>query len=276
MKRTQALLLSMVACGGLACSGGTSDTTESSTTTATAEGDTGGDVAEMGEAAETPEGERPPLADLHVDDHLTYLVRLGNAHEEEAHVRIASVVDRGGSRAVKLTPVGVPGEAGQLFIAWMVADGDGLVGLEPHVSLGEPGFVPIDASGALVTEAESNIAWRVPKRWLELETRAFQNDPVEGWRLADAMPRIEGPVRMEHCVDLERREGDASRHLRVCRNVGIIGLSVTPEALEEHESWELVDLGQAPEELTRSLAAPGPEPADAIEESDTRNVTADD
>ena len=179
---------------------------------------------------------------------------------------MASVVDRGGSRAVKLTPVGVPGEASQLYIAWMVADGDGLVGLEPHVSLGEPGFVPIDADGALVTEAESNVAWRVPNRWLELETRAFQSDPVEGCRLADAMPRVAGPVRMEHCVDLERRGGDVSRHLKVCRNVGIIGISMRPEALEEHETWELVDLGQAPEELPRSLAAPGPEPADDIED----------
>ncbi len=275
MRHTTALLLSMMACGGMACTSGSSDTTESTTTN---DGETAGTTAETSgsEAVEAESAEPPPLADLHVDDHLTYLVRLGNAHEEEAHVRIASIVDRGGSRAVKLTPVGVPGEAGQLFIAWMVADGDGLVGLEPHVSLGEPGFVPIDASGALVTEAESNIAWRVPNRWLELETRAFQNDPVEGWRLANAMPRIEGPVRMEHCVDLERREGDASRHLKVCRNVGIIGLSVTPEALEEHESWELVDLGQAPEELTRSLAAPAPEPADEIDEDGPEDVTNDD
>ncbi len=136
------------------------------------------------------------------------------------------------------------------------------------MSLGEPGFVPIDESGALVTEAESNVAWRVPSQWLELERRAFQTDPVEGWRLADAMPRVEGPVRMEHCVDLERREGDASRHLKVCRNVGIIGLSVAPEALEERESWELVDLGAPSEELTRSLAAPAPEPADEIEEDE--------
>lgn len=263
MRHTTALLLSM-ACGGMAC-GGDADATESSTTTTT---DTGGETteAENDEIVEAERREGGPLADLHEDDHLTYLVRLGNAHEEEAHLRVATVVDRGGSRAVKLTPVGVPGEAGQVFIAWIVADQDGLVGLEPHVSLGEPGFVPIDASGHLVTEAESNIAWRVPTRWLELETRAFQTDPVEGWRLADAMPRIEGPVRMEHCVDLERREGDASRHLKVCRNVGIIGLSVAPEALEERETWELVDLGQAPEELTRSLAAPAPEPADEIEE----------
>lgn len=262
-----------MACGGMACASGTDGTTESTDTT-----DTGDEPAETTGAeivAEEP-SEQSPLADLHEGDHLTYLVRLGNAHEEEAHVRVASVVDRGGSRAVKLTPVGVPGEAGQLFIAWVVADRDGMVGLEPHVSLGEPGFVPIDASGGLVTEAESNIAWRVPNRWLELETRAFQTDPVEGWHLADAMPRVDGPVRMEHCVDLERREGEASRHLKVCRNVGIIGLSVNPEALEEHESWELVDLGQAPEELTRSLAAPAPEPADDIDEGGESSTDADD
>ena len=269
MKHTTALLLSM-ACGGMACASGPSDTESTTTHESHATVESSG-----AETAAEPRS-NAPLADLHEGDQLTYLVRLGNAHEEEAHVRIASVVDRGGSRAVKLTPVGVPAEAGQLFIAWMVADGDGLVGLEPHVSLGEPGFVPIDASGALVTEAESNIAWRVPTRWLELETRAFQSDPVEGWRLANAMPRVDGPVRMEHCVDLERREGDASRHLKVCRNVGIIGLSVAPEALEERESWELVDLGQAPEELTPSLAAPAPAPADEIDESGADEDTADD
>lgn len=259
MRDTTALLLVF----GMACAGGGAEQNQSPAATTEAPSEAPPETSTGAETAE--HGEPLPLADLHEGDHLTYLVRLGNAHEEEAHLRVESVVDRGGSRAVKLSPVGVPGEAGQIFVAWVVADRDGLVGLEPHVSLGEPGFVPIDAGGALVTEAESNIAWRVPTRWLELETRAFQTDPVEGWRLADAMPRIEGPVRMEHCVDLERREGDASRHLKVCRNVGIIGLSVAPEALEERETWELVDLGQAPEELPRSLAAPAPEPASEAE-----------
>jgi hypothetical protein len=272
MRNTTVLLLSM-ACGGVAlgsaCGGDAAVHETTETTTAPARG---GEEPAEGEATATPtteRGEAPPLADLHVEDHLTYLVRRGDGDEEEAHLRVARIVERGGSRAVKLNPVGVPPEAGHPFIAWIVANEDGLVGLEPHVALGEPGFVPIDEQGALVTEAESNVAWRVPAEWLALETRAFQTDPIEDWNLVNASARIEGPVRLEHCVDLERREGDqASRHLEICRNVGIVGISVTPSQLEESETWRLVDLGPAPGELTRSLAAPAPEPAGDLEEDE--------
>ena len=80
MTRTVALLLSM-ALGGTACTE-SGETTEGTDT-----------LAERGEAADTSgaetvaaestvPGERGLLADLHEDDHLTYLVRLGNAHEE--------------------------------------------------------------------------------------------------------------------------------------------------------------------------------------------------
>lgn len=232
--------------GALACGAPESSTTadESSggdapapTPTATNAEETEGDAATL------------PFASLHAGDTLTYLVH-GADGDHRAFYFVHEVVRRGPSVAVRLRPVGAPvGDSLVIFGGWLVAGVEGILALEPHVTLGQPGFVPIDEAGRLVTEARGMVAWRVPPRWQAADARAFETDSVDGWRLADSEPSMPGPVAGESCVRLERREDASTLTFVVCRNVGIFAMERRGEGDASDGSWRLVDLGASSGEL---------------------------
>lgn len=213
------------------------------------ETETPSDRPEAQTARDLPEvGERPPerslLADLDEGDTLTYRVRLANGRELEVQMRISRVEQRGGSVAAQLSPLGTPlSETDPVYPRWVVGTDDGLFGLEEHVTLTEPGFVPIGDDGALVTEARTNVAWRVPSRWFRPSAGAFDTDPEAGWVLAGHQERVEGLVRGERCVRLERSDGDLRTEMLVCSNVGMMESTARGATADAPQSWRLVDLG---------------------------------
>ena len=208
---------------------------------------------EGAEAATTPdeqgdagEGHASLLSGLHEGDSLTYRVHRANGEALDVRMRITRVLERGGCTAVKLSPLGTElTETTPIFPHWIIGNEEGLFGLEQHVSLTEPGFVPLDEHGEMVTEAASNIAWHVPPAWFEpsSETRAFETDPVEGWTLAGHRDHVEGTVRGEQCVQLEREEGELRRRMLVCANVGMVESAMSGATDEDPFTWRLVDLG---------------------------------
>ncbi|HJK89107.1 MAG TPA: hypothetical protein RMH85_22010 [Polyangiaceae bacterium LLY-WYZ-15_(1-7)] len=245
-------LLALVACGDPGGGGSGGDGPEATAgSEAAGEEDPAGDAGSEERAEPTAAEEAPPLDGLHEGDTLTYLVHL-TQEERQVRMVIDQIHRQGTATAVKLRPVGTPLGEDPVYVGWLVATESEFVGLEPHVSLSQPGFVPVDAGGTLVTEAEGNVAWRVPSRWYDLSERAFERDPVAGWRFHDLQPSIEGPVRGERCVRLDRRDGDIETEMRICRNVGIFEI-VRRGAEPSEQSWRLVDLGQLPDELRPSL-----------------------
>lgn len=195
------------------------------------------------------DAESLPFASLHAGDTLTYLVQGANG-DHRAFYFVHEVVRRGQSVAVRLRPVGAPvGDSLVIFGGWLVAGVEGILALEPHVTLGQPGFVPIDEAGRLVTEARGMVAWRVPPRWQSADARAFETDAVDGWRLAGSESRVPGPVAGESCVRLERREAASTLTFVVCRNVGIFAMERRGEGDASDGSWRLVDLGASSGEL---------------------------
>lgn len=213
------------------------------------------------EAQRADAHERGPLGALHAGDTLTYLVHDATG-DHRAYYLVHEVVRRGDAVAVRLRPIGAPvGESLVIFGGWIVAGPEGVLALEPHVSLGEPGFVPIGVDGALVTEARGMVAWRVPPRWSNADARAFETDAVDGWRLADVHDAIEGPVRGEGCVRLERSDASITTAFVVCRNVGVLRMERRGEGDESDGSWRLVDLGAAAGELDDQPLGAGVEPS---------------
>ncbi|MCU0677227.1 MAG: hypothetical protein MUE69_31120 [Myxococcota bacterium] len=240
--------------GALACGAQQPSTTEPSTT----EDTSGGDTADAsGAEGSSNDDASLPFASLHAGDTLTYLVQ-GADGDHRAFYYVHEVVRRGPSVAVRLRPVGAPvGDSLVIFGGWLVAGVEGMLALEPHVTLGQPGFVPIDEAGRLVTEARGMVAWRVPPRWQAADARAFETDPVDGWRLAGSEPSVPGPVAGESCVRLERREAASTLTFVVCRNVGIFAMERRGEGDASDGSWRLVDLGASSGELEeRPLGAP--------------------
>ena len=157
------------------------------------------------------------------------------------------VIERDAAVAVKLGPVGVPLGESPLYVGWVIANDGGIYGLEPHVSLAQPGFSPLDPHGALVTEARANVGWHVPTAWWDASTRAFGTDPNSGWHLANAQPEVTGAINGERCVAIARDEGEGETRMQVCENVGIY--TVERQGDRGLERWRLLDLGDAPDEL---------------------------
>lgn len=202
-----------------------------------------------GAAAEVaPEGEQRTgtelLSGLHEGDALTYRVHRANGEVLDVRMRISRVIERGSSTAVKLSPLGTElTETVPLFPHWIIGNEEGLFGLEQHVSLTEPGFEPLDPQGQMVTEAASNVAWQIPPTWFEPAAGAFDTDPVEGWTLAGHRDHVEGTIRGERCVQLERQEGELRRRMLVCANVGMVESAMSGATDEDPYTWRLVDLG---------------------------------
>lgn len=237
-RRTFYLVLVLAAFG---CGGGTE--------TADPTG-TGGGEATEGEttATETAEVEVAPLAglaSLSQGETLTFLVH--SADIEDSHVRldVTEVVRKGAGVAVKLTPVGIPLDGSPIYVGWVIANEVGLFALEPHVSLTEPGFVPIDEAGQLVTEATASIAWHVPTAWLAEAAGAFETSTQAGWSRGGYQASVEGAIHGEGCAELRRSDSDLSMRMTVCRNLGMIELVHSGGADDTEQFWRLVDVGVA-------------------------------
>jgi len=226
--------------------------------------------------ATTSGAERPPppeardrLDGLHDGDTLTYVVQLPSEDDREVMLVVDQVVRYRAAAAVKLRNVGTPLGESPVYVGWVVSNDEGLHGLEAHVSLSEPGFVPIDESGALVTEARASVAWRVPPEWLDPTSRAFESDPVAGWRLEGVTSSIVGAIRGERCATLQREDGSLRTSLQVCDNLGVVALQQHGGSDAVEQRWRLVDVGQRPAELQPPLTelAP-PEHTDATSDPD--------
>lgn len=199
-------------------------------------------VADAEEAGS--ENESTLLDGLHEGDSLTYRVHRANGEELDVRMRISTVIERGGSTAVQLSPMGTElSDTTPIFPHWVIGNEHGLFGLEEHVTLTEPGFVPLDEEGEMVTEAASNVAWHVPPEWWDPAQAAFNNDPVEGWTLAGHRDLVEGTVRGEQCVELEREEGELRHRMLVCANIGMVESAMSGATDEDPFTWRLVDLG---------------------------------
>lgn len=241
MYRTHRAVLSL--CFAVACGSSEGRTEHAPAATPTVQ--PAGEAPIAAERADVAVEEEPGLlADLEQGDTLTYRVRRETGHELDVQMRITRVVARGSSKAVQLSPFGTPmSDTAPVYPRWIIGTPSGLFGLLEHVALTAPGFEPLDARGQLVTEARTNVAWRVPPAWLAPAAGAFETDPEEGWMLAGHEARVEGPVGGERCVRMERADGSLRTRMLVCANVGMMESTTTGAPAEAAQSWRLVDLG---------------------------------
>ena len=197
-----------------------------------------------------PDEAQPWLAGLHRGDTLTFTVREADGEDQRVRMRVDRLHSREESVAVLLSPVGLPlGGGTPIFVGWVVATAEGVFGLESTAVLSEPGYVPLDAAGRLVTEALAAISWHVPPGWFRASAAAFdRGESVEGWTLTGVEDRIAGPVIGERCVRMERTDGDLEATMTVCANLGMTELVRRGHDAGE-QSWRLVDLGRLPAEL---------------------------
>lgn len=216
-----------------------------------------------GPAAEPPPAEPPPeessgaeeppraaawLAELPQDHVLSYDVVLGAAEPRPVHMLVQQRIERGESVAVQLAPIGTPLGETPVYLQWWIGTPDGLLSLEEHAAFTEPGFVPIDAEGRLVTEAASSEAWHVDPDWLRADRLASGSEAAVGWTLLERVPSIDAPIHASRCVRLERTEGSARTVLLVCADTGVVELTRS-EGERTLEAWRLTSIGPRPVEL---------------------------
>lgn len=205
----------------------------------------------------TPSGDTPSeapsetssdgwLASLSAEHVLTYRVST-DAGEHDVRMVVQQRIERGGSVAVRLAPIGTPLEETPVYPQWLIGSSDGLCALEEHAALTEPGFVPIDEAGRLLTEAASNEAWLVESRWMRAGL-ASGGEAAAGWALLERVPRIEQPIEAERCVRLEQREGSTRTTQLVCAGFGVVELERSEDDAVR-ERWQLVAIGPRAQEL---------------------------
>ncbi len=199
-------------------------------------------------AAAAPAEEGPIwLAAMAADTMLSYRVEMRGEAAEDVHMLVQQRVERGGSVAVRLAPIGTPLEGTPVYPQWLVGAVDGLRGLEEYAAFTTPGFVPIDAEGRLLTEAASAEAWRVEPSWLRPGVLSSGGEAAVGWTLLERVATIDEPLHAERCVRLERAEGEVRTRQLVCSDVGVVELSRTQDDTVVEE-WRLVSVGARPSE----------------------------
>ncbi len=210
-------------------------------------------VPEQAEAppVETSGAEATPSGDawltgLAADAMLTSEVQCSSAEARVVRMLVQQRIERGASIAVHLAPIGTPLGETPVYPQWLVGTPDGLTALEEHAAFTEPGFVPIDDSGRLVTEAASSEAWRVDPDWLRAD-RLSSGEAAAGWTLLERVAAIDTPLHATRCARLERAEGSSRATLLVCADVGVVELERSEGTARE--SWRLTAIGARPEEL---------------------------
>lgn len=204
---------------------------------------------------ETEGGESASLASvwltgLREGEMLTYTVTLHDETETRVAFRIGQVLRRGDGLAVRLLPVGTPLLDSPVFARWMVADDHALYGLEETASLTQPGFEPLDAGGAIVTEARDAIAWQVERTWAEGSAASRLGAPSSAgsWSIEGHEQTVEGAVRGEQCVRLRQQDGVLVTRMLVCANLGVMELTRTGGDESDEQHWRLVEVGARSEE----------------------------
>lgn len=229
-----ALAATVAACGGT--------TAAAPTTTATAAAET---TSPTDEAPAAPSA--PWLAALTPAAMLTYRVTASDG-TSDVRMQVQERVERGGSVAVRLAAIGTPLADAPVYAQWLIGSADALQALEEHAAFTEPGFVPIDGSGRVLTEAASHESWRVEARWLRADRLASGREASAGWTLLERVPSVEAPLHAERCARLEQREGAVRLVQLVCADTGVVEL-VRMDGEAVRERWELVSIGVRPEEL---------------------------
>lgn len=236
-----AMLFSLAAgCGGEPADEGGQDPPDDTSGAETQSGD--------GPAPAALATANPFLGQLREDRMLTYQVTIAD-HEAPFEVRmlVQQRIERGQSIAVRLVPIGTPLAERPVFPQWVIGTPESMGALDEAAQFTTPGFVPIDARGALHTEAVDNLSWRVETRWLRAGSPPA-GEAALGWTLAERIGTIREPVRVEDCVRLERGDDVSTQTLVACAGVGIVQRVASLEG-EERERWELTAIGERPTQL---------------------------
>lgn len=188
------------------------------------------------------------LGELTEQGMLTYEVTPAGAEAPvEVRMLVQQRVIRGESVAVRLVPIGTPLGEEPIFPQWLIGTPDGMSGLDETASFTTPGFVPIDESGRMRTEAASGQLWRVEARWIRAGEAASGTEAAVGWTLAERVGAIREPVRADDCVRLERSDEGATSVILACAGVGVV--ERRDAAGDGVESlWRLTAVGERPQE----------------------------
>lgn len=179
---------------------------------------------------------------------LTYRVQHEAAEPTEVRMLVQQRVLRGGSVAVRLVPIGTPLGEEPVYPQWLVGTPESMSALDEAASFTTPGFVPIDDTGRLRTEAASNEAWRVEARWLRVGVTSPGEEAAVGWSLQERIGTIREPLVADGCVRLERGDGSIRSIIVACAGVGIVE-RIERAGDEQRSRWQLIEIGERPTEL---------------------------
>lgn len=181
---------------------------------------------------------------LDQDGVMTYEVSLPDAEgPRQVRMQVQQRVAQGGSVAVRLVPIGTPLGEEPVYPQWLVATHDALCGLEETAALTTPGFVPIDASGELLTEAASAQVWRVEERWTAVAAGTSGTEAALGWTFVERVSGVTQPLSDGNCVRLSREDAAATSTLVICSDVGVVERRDDPGD-GRVTAWQLVSIGE--------------------------------
>lgn len=186
---------------------------------------------------------------------LAYDVESADGGHRTVRLRVEQLVRRGHGVAARLVPLErTPDEGERSLIArWLAGDETGLYQISDTRDLADPGFVPLDSSGRVVTTSE-RVVWRIPREWqASLSTPGSALD--QGWAVDELDLVLDGPVRGDRCARIVRQQSERTTRLLVCANLGIVEALDGDDQDLRSERWRLVevthDLDSHPPDDTR-------------------------
>ena len=203
-------------------------------------------LAACGAGQPRTESEPPPpewLTSIAVGDTLVYHVNRRDRPDIVARIQVARLIRRGVGVAALLWPD--PDTARDLSFQprWIAADDRGIHQVVQQDEIRDPQFIPLTAEGRFAAvhrdSSDPRPLWSLPH-----ELRADQTALGGGWEVDELDFQLEGPIRGDRCARILRRDGDETRHVAVCANVGVVEVIVEQGEMNVTEHWRLVEIAR--------------------------------
>lgn len=188
------------------------------------------------------------LEGLKKDDILVYVIRVLDGPEQTVRLRVEHLSRIGDGVAARFEPIGDWPDEIETEGFWLAGDSNGLYRFEPHQSLQDPGFCPLDSNGNVIPEGRTDTRWRIPLEWQNVLESDLQSGSVlgHGWIVDELDLMLDGPVQGDPCARVSQVNKETHLHLTVCANLGIVEIEYRESDPLETQHWKMIGLQRKP------------------------------